>query len=116
MSNTRQSKRLSTSTPKAKRTLLSTPTKKTRSPKSVKPVGRLLRTPRKDRDIDTESVASDHSFKSCVSNDVNDDIMTNDGEENDSREYIVEKIVNFDPEYKSSREACFEVKWKGYKK
>ncbi len=114
MSKTRQSKRLNTSTPKAKRSLLSTPTKKTKAPKSAaKPVGRSLRTPRKSRDADTESVTSEHSFKSCVSN---DDIMTNDGEENDSREYVVEKIVNFDPDYKSVHEACFEVKWKGYKK
>ena len=114
MSKTRQSKRLNTSTPKAKRSLLNTPTKKTKAPKSAtKSVGRSLRTPRKSRHADTESVASEHSFKSCVSN---DDIMTNDGEENDSREYVVEKIVNFDPDYKSVHEACFEVKWKGYKK
>ena len=72
MSKTRQSKRLSTSTPKAKRTLLSTPTKETRAPKiAVKPAGRSLRTPSKTRsrpDNDDESCVEDDSSESGCDN------------------------------------------------
>ena len=32
------------------------------------------------------------------------------------KEYIVEEILNFDPNYKNTGVAYFEVKWKNYKK
>ncbi len=65
MSKTRESKRISTSTPKAKCTLLSKPTKKTRAPKSdAKPACQSLRSHRKSRDADTESVTSEHKHLS----------------------------------------------------
>ena len=45
-----------------------------------------------------------------------DKIMTTNGNSTFDREYIVEEIVNFDPNYKNSHEAHFEIKWEGYKK
>jgi hypothetical protein len=45
-----------------------------------------------------------------------DTIMIRNGNSTNDREYIVEEIVNFDPNYKNLHEAHFEIKWKGYKK
>ena len=57
------------------------------------------------------------SYKSCKESTCSEseNTMPNDGNLGEDI-YSVEKIVNFEPNFKNTKEAYFEIKWTGYKK
>ena len=101
-----RSKRRSTTSVQSKKAVSKSPAK-SKSPSKKPAISRSVKTRLQyDDDDDAES------YKSCLDE---DEIMTNDDGEDD-KEFFVEKIVNFEPNYKGSNEARFEVKWKGFSK